>query len=1117
MGKCKLTAMIVWLAAASVLLTCTAARAEKPQALAERILRAVDRPVALAHLPRSGDGSFAFALTEADDGLYVHGQDADADAVAAARRTADERGLLNCRVSFDVGGLDRLLPVGRSSDLVLLTDLSRKELRPELATEIGRVLHPWYGVAVLGDTSGKLDVDSLEEWAKSIAPDVSGLPGEGSLVMVRAEPLTGADNWSHWWHGPDNNACSNDYAYSWPETVQWTGKPYFSTRLELPIVANGRLFMLWNGHMLDSTRGEPVLPGEDVAIKTQGWETVLDGPLSKQRGPLLTARTVGSGVRLWHRRLSPEAWLQAARGTVVADGDRLLVGDGPDLLLLDQATGEELNRIETECEEIKWLAATDRYVAILGGPNFNRFPDRMRRTNENVVPFRSSGLSLTLLDRDTLKKLWQERREEGAHAFDPRSPAITGGRLFVCTEGGGAEAYRISDGKLQWKTDTGIVRQKPRAYEWDRSSRHPVTGCAVSGLYIISGPETDRCAVLSQEDGKPMWDLERGRGPVGPIPLTFRDLVWFDENGVKPETGETIHKVSLTRGGCSRFTAAPQGILGNEGLTWDAIADESRQVLPAKSGCGAGQYAANGMAWKFPTPCSACMEWRGFIPRAAAEKGLPSPGNRLSTGTESAAPGAEAPGWVTYRGNAGRSASVAARVSRDAALAWRTLPSGKADLTPSGGSVMLGPEMVPAPPVTGSDTAVVGFADGTLQAFDLKTGRARWRAQTGGRIYSSPTVRRDQVFVGSADGYLYAFRLDDGQELWRLRVAPEAGRMMLYGRLGSRWPVLGSPLVADSRVYVTAGLLEMLDGVWAVAADAVTGEVIWQRNDWSAARTHNILAGNSQMCWTGDRIVYQGGQAPLVVLDPEDGDCGPLFESKEVSPGHMLNRGAMGQEVAAFAPGVVLFGGRRLFAEDREDAAWRNSLTFRVDREGEEAFYCRVRPRPGKSDCNRMPAWDAEDVAYVDTGQNARHQRLALIPRERFLKALHESRSVEATNRWDARAGASPLRLDLEKAATWVTEEFGYVCDVRGCVLAENAAVILVQFREERQTPDGEVRDRFWHVAAFARGDGEKMWEVDLPSVPLRDGLAVAADGRVIVTLRDGSVICCGPKEQVNE
>ena len=61
-----------------------------------------------------------------------------------------------------------------SHGLVVLTDLKSAELTPALAEEIWRVLHPWYGMAVLGDVSGKLAASNLTEWAKTIGLDASG-------------------------------------------------------------------------------------------------------------------------------------------------------------------------------------------------------------------------------------------------------------------------------------------------------------------------------------------------------------------------------------------------------------------------------------------------------------------------------------------------------------------------------------------------------------------------------------------------------------------------------------------------------------------------------------------------------------------------------------------------------------------------------------------------------------------------------------------------------------------------------------------------------------------------------------------------------------------------------
>ena len=127
--------------------------AETPDKLATRILQAVGRPVGLAHLPRCGDGALALALAAGDTNMRLHGQDGDDARVLQARRAADEKEFRH--VWFDHGDLARLLPAGRSADLVVLTDLKAGGLTPELAAEIRRVLHPRYGFAVLGGRLGE--------------------------------------------------------------------------------------------------------------------------------------------------------------------------------------------------------------------------------------------------------------------------------------------------------------------------------------------------------------------------------------------------------------------------------------------------------------------------------------------------------------------------------------------------------------------------------------------------------------------------------------------------------------------------------------------------------------------------------------------------------------------------------------------------------------------------------------------------------------------------------------------------------------------------------------------------------------------------------------------------
>ena len=55
-----------------------------------------------------------------------------------------------------------------------------------------------------------------------------------------------------------------------------------------------------------------------------------------------------------------------------------------------------------------------------------------------------------------------------------------------------------------------------------------------------------------------------------------------------------------------------------------------------------------------------------------------------------------------------------------------------------------------------------------------------------------------------------------------------------------------------------------------------------------------------------------------------------------------------------------------------------------------------------------------------------------------------------------------------------------------------------------------ESHDQYY-VSGFNRTDGTKIWTTRLPEQPDIDRLAIDRDGRVLVSLCDGSIICLGP------
>jgi eukaryotic-like serine/threonine-protein kinase len=160
-----------------------------------------------------------------------------------------------------------------------------------------------------------------------------------------------------------------------------------------------------------------------------------------------------------------------------------------------------------------------------------------------------------------------------------------------------------------------------------------------------------------------------------------------------------------------------------------------------------------------------------------------------------------------------------------------------------------------------------------------------WTFETGGPIYSSPTLHEDGVFVGSGDGHLYALDLKTGIERWRF---------------GTGGAVDSAPAVADGVVYVVSrdGRLHALD--------RSTGELRWRHATSEVVHAAPVAGGG---------LIYVGGfDGVLRALRPETGEVAWQFAT-EGNAG--FPRGDI-QRAAALVDGVLYFGSRdyRLYALD---------------------------------------------------------------------------------------------------------------------------------------------------------------------------------------------------------
>lgn len=115
-------------------------------------------------------------------------------------------------------------------------------------------------------------------------------------------------------------------------------------------------------------------------------------------------------------------------------------------------------------------------------------------------------------------------------------------------------------------------------------------------------------------------------------------------------------------------------------------------------------------------------------------------------------------------------------------------------------------------PLVAGGLVWIGDWSGAVSAFSVLTGRRRWTFAADGPVKSSPALAGGRLYAATYAGSLYALDPWTGAELWRASV---------QRRLGPDGRFYATPAVAHGRVYIGA-----TDGkVYAYAAR--TGALLW--------------------------------------------------------------------------------------------------------------------------------------------------------------------------------------------------------------------------------------------------------------------------------------------------
>ena len=173
-----------------------------------------------------------------------------------------------------------------------------------------------------------------------------------------------------------------------------------------------------------------------------------------------------------------------------------------------------------------------------------------------------------------------------------------------------------------------------------------------------------------------------------------------------------------------------------------------------------------------------------------------------------------------------------------------------------------------------------------VAALDLATGKTVWRYITGGPVRYAPVYADGRLYFGSDDGMLYCLKAATGELQWKVRGIPRdlpTSKLLINGRLCSRWPLRGAPVVYQGRVFFGTGVWPE-EGVYVSAVDAQSGKLLWQTDALSVqvdgmndhGNVYDLgLPPQGYLAIINGKLAVPSGRTLAIFLDPETGETEP--------------------------------------------------------------------------------------------------------------------------------------------------------------------------------------------------------------------------------------------------
>lgn len=1078
MNKCLLALIIAALA-------CTSMVAETRNGFIVQL--GCDNPAELAKL--------------AKDGCVVQGLDTDAKTVAKAREYIKDQGLYG-QVSVQQFDGKALPYVDNLVNQIVVTQDTKHVTREEME----RVLAP-RGVTV------------------------QRAPKTGDQVTFRKAVPAELDDWTHFLHDTKGSSVSLDKLAGHPNGLKWTGGPFWARSHEhtasmtAMVSTAGRIFYVMDEGRVDSIQ----LPAKIM----------------------LVARDAFSGVILWKHPLkdwwnalyplkSGPIWL--ARRLVAID-DRVYIapGIGQDLICLDAATGKKITTYNNTASVYELIVSDG---VILAAIDSDRIPNDYNQQNADCWKERDRASKLYQWTPQTGTRILKAINADSGKVLWEKETPITPMSLVADSEkvcfhdGTSLIALNRKSGDELWKTQVAELKEVKTGYGGPR-----VVMCKDR---IVVSPLGYMYA-LSSKTGELLWSV-RQKPRSGHFSMedfyVIDDMIWVMNNNnngkfsvYSLETGEELEDINNP---LNSFYIHQRCYPGRATVNYLLPPIMGLQIYDMKKnkwfnnhwirgGCTYGLMPANGMIYTPPHACACYYQSKmnGFnaVSPIPAPSEAPAPEKRLVKGPAYGKTTDYGPqtteDWSCFRQNNERTGYVKTDVPAKVKEAWTADFSGKiSQATVSDGSLY------------------VSEVDAhTVHAVDAKSGKKLWSFTANGRVDSPPTIYKGVAYFGSADGFVYAVTADKGKLAWKFQAAPTERKIISFNQPESVWPVSGSVLIQNNKLYCIAGRTMFLDGgLRMIILNPDTGELI----------TENVMGRKAPGTDKDIDAMVQGKHMPVAMPDILSSDGKNVFMKSQVFD---LNGKRTriepqrpdtqyGEEVHLFAPTSFL------------DDSWHQRTYWIYGRAAGEGW-AEFQYPPKVVPCGRILCID-EKNAY-SYGRDPELMCNTSVSEYRLFSALKiPSREEEIANlegKWapvkstrKGRKAAKPPRLKLARNScnwhrmsqkkpeelsaldyNWINEEPDVMA--KAMVLANDHLFVAgprdvadekilwgksneegfkAQMNEQNSWLEGK---KGGIIQVFSKKDGMKINEMAIEKLPAFDGL-VAAHGQLYLSTVDGSIVC---------